>query len=259
MVGAGTWTLRGDVAVEAVQMALRLGYTHIDTAEGYGNQPEIARAIGASGVNRADLFITSKVSPEHLRHDDVLRACDGTLRDLQTDYLDLYLVHWPNADIPMEETFRAMARLLSEGKIRNMGVSNFVVERLQRALDISQEPIAVNQVEYHPYLNQTDLLEFCRQNGVVLTAYSPFGRGALFQDETLSAIAVAHAATVPQVIVRWLVQKGIVAIPRSKSERHLQANLDVFTFELSDEEMARIESIETYQRVVQGTRGEWER
>ncbi|HHX63924.1 MAG TPA: aldo/keto reductase, partial [Chloroflexi bacterium] len=212
-----------------------------------------------AGVARDDLFITSKVSAEHLRYDDLLRACDDTLRDLKTDYLDLYLVHWPNADIPMEETFRAMARLCREGKIRHIGVSNFVTKRLGEALAISQEPIVVNQVEYHPYLNQMDLYEFCRQNDVLITAYSPFARGVLFEDRVLTAVANAHGVTVPQVIIRWLLQKDIVAIPRSRSERHLRTNLEVFDFELSDDEMDRIENIGVHQRVVQGARGEWER
>ncbi len=241
-LGLGTWQLTGQTCVAAVQRALALGYTQIDTAIFYGNHAEIAEAI--RDVDRAKLFLTSKVPPGRLRHDDVIAACEETLRELGTNYLDLWLIHWPNKGIPMEETFRALKELKDAGKVKAVGVSNFTVRHLKEALQVSKVPIAVNQVEFHPGLYQKKLLEFCEEHGIIVTAYSPLGRGGLVGDETLAAIGKAHGKTAGQVALRWLHQHGIVVIPKASSEAHLRENRGIFDFSLTDEEMARIDALD---------------
>jgi diketogulonate reductase-like aldo/keto reductase len=252
MVGLGTWTLAGQECTDVVQAALAMGYRHIDTAEGYHNQVDIGKALRAAGIPREELFITSKVAPEHLRYEAGLHACEGTLRDLGTPYVDLYLVHWPNREVPLAETFRALNYLQAEGLVRDIGVSNFTIPLVDQALAASENPIAMNQVEYHPYLNQEALREHCQACGVQLTAYSPFGRGKLFSEPVIMSIAERTGRTPGQVIVQWLMHKGIVAIPRSHAVEHVRANFDVFGWELPAEDFAAIDGIETWQRLVHG-------
>lgn len=259
MIGLGTWTLRGAEGERAVEKALDLGYRHIDTAEGYNNQPAIGRALAASPVPREELFITSKVSRENLRYDDVLAACDETLAELGTDYLDLYLIHWPNRHIPMRETFRALTELHQQGKVREIGVSNFTIAHVREARDVSETAIAVNQVEYHPYLNQTELLEYCQQQGVALEAYSPLARGEVFQDPQLKDLAEKQGRSVSQIVLKWMFDKGIVLIPRSTSRRHLQANLDLFDWELDPAVREGIEGIEKERRLIDPPTSEFDR
>jgi diketogulonate reductase-like aldo/keto reductase len=232
MLGIGTWTLKGSKCRESVRKALEVGYRHIDTAEAYENQKQIALAIKDGDVDRDEIFITSKVWKTNLRYGDVMTACDKTLQELQTNYLDLYLIHWPNEDIPMKETFEALTKLKSDGKVRDIGVSNFTIPHIQEAKSVSETPISVNQVVCNPYNNQDDLLNYCRDNNTVITAYSPFGRGDLFTDERLRKIAGGYEKSLAQIILRWLTQKGIVVIPRSSSEDHLKANLDIFDWKL---------------------------
>lgn len=243
MVGIGTWTLKGNKCRESVRNALDVGYRHIDTAEAYENQKQVAMAIEDNGIDREEIFITSKVWRNHLQYADTLAACDNTLQELQTDYLDLYLIHWPNEDVPMEETFRALTKLKDDGKVKDIGVSNFTISHIQEAKSVSETPISVNQVKYHPYDNQNDLLDYCKDDNIVITAYSPFGRGDLFTDERLNKIADNHEKGLAQIILRWLVQKGIVVIPRSSSEKHLKDNLDLFNWELSDNIVQELENL----------------
>jgi diketogulonate reductase-like aldo/keto reductase len=195
MIGLGTWEVTGDTAVAAVRTALKLGYRHIDTAEGYRNHRDIARGLAAAGIARDDLFITSKVFRTHLHYDDLLKAAEEALRDLDIPYLDLYLVHWPNPEVPMAETFRALSRLQAEGLVRDIGVSNFSAAQIDEALAASANPISINQVEYHPYLNQEALRAHCEARGVRLTAYRPLGRGNLLADPTNVRIAARIGRT----------------------------------------------------------------
>lgn len=253
-LGLGTFKLTGDTCFQAVRTALALGYRHIDTAAMYGNHREVGRAINqafSDGVDRSELFITTKVSRDELAYDDVLAACDRALRELRLEYIDLYLIHWPNNDVPLEETFRAFQKLIETGKTRHVGVSNFTRSRLARAIAASDVripnpnpiPIACNQVEYHPYLNQEALLADCRPNGIVLTAYCPLARGKVITDKRLQRIAEAHGKSAAQVTLRWLVQKGIAVIPKASSEAHIRANMDIFDWELSAHEMKHIDAI----------------
>ncbi len=242
-LGLGTWQLTGDVCTAAATKALGLGYTHIDTADFYGNHAEIAQALANASRKRGELFLTSKVKPFDLRHDDLKASAARLLEELKTEYLDLLLIHWPNKEIPMAETFTALAELVAEGKARHIGVSNFTVRHLTEALQVSKVPIAVNQVEFHPGLYQKELLAFCKEHDILVTAYSPLGRGGLTDDAALAAIGEAHGKSAGQVALRWLHQHGIVAIPKASSEAHLKENMDIFDFSLTDEEMARIDAL----------------
>lgn len=250
LMGFGTYPMKGDECRQAVETALECGYRHLDTADAYGNHDAVAEAVAASGVPREELFLTSKIMRDRLRHDEFLRAGDRILKELRTDYLDLLLIHWPNNEIPMEETLRAMARLLDEGKIRAAGVSNFTVKRLGRALALDLAPISVNQVEYHPFLNQKGLHRFCEENGVVVTAYSPLAQGKVAEDPTLQRIAERLGRTASQVTLRWLFQRGIVAIPKASSRKHAESNLGVLDFELSLDDFNAIDNLGRWERLI---------
>jgi diketogulonate reductase-like aldo/keto reductase len=247
VLGLGTWELTGNTCYNAVKIALKLGYTHIDTAEIYGNQSEIGNAI--SNFNRNNLFITSKVWYDNLHYNDVLIACEKTLEDLGIDYLDLYLIHWPNRNIPMRETFDALKELYDKGKVKSIGVSNFTIRHLKEALKISNL-ISVNQVEFHPFLYQKELLFFCEKHNIKIIAYSPLARTEVFSDKTIKTIANKYNKTPAQISLRWLLQKGIVVIPKASSKKHLKENLNVFDFEVSNEDMRKIDSIKTQKRLV---------
>ena len=258
MLGLGTWELTGRECARTVSRALRLGYRHIDTAVFYDNHKDVAAGIEDSGVDRGDIFITTKVWRDKLHFDDVLRECDHSLKELELDCVDLLLVHWPNSAIPLAETLRAFRRLLDEGKIRDAGVSNFTVKHLAQAVALDEEPIAVNQVEYHPFLNQQVLLDYCQANGVVLTAYAPLARGRVKGDTLLTSVARHCSRSEWQVALRWMVQKGIVVIPKASSDEHLKANMDIFDWTITDEDMASLDANPTRFRLMNWDVGEFE-
>ncbi|MGM0591735.1 MAG: aldo/keto reductase [Halobacteriota archaeon] len=244
-LGLGTYRLRESACTRAVETALSLGYRQIDTAEFYGNQSAIGTAITNSPVDRSEVFVTTKVWPDHLRYDDVLRVAEEGLSKLGTEYLDLLLVHWPNDSVPIAETMGAMNQLQTDGRVRNVGVSNFSVPQLEAAIRASETPIVTNQVPYHPYNLQQSLLEFCLDADVVLTAYSPLAKGRVTRDDTLAAIGDKYGKSAAQVSLRWLVQQdNVAAIPKASSRRHLEANIDVFDFELTADEMRQIFDLE---------------
>jgi len=245
-IGLGTWMLEGKKCTEVVKEAIKIGYRHIDTAEIYGNQRHIGKAIKGK---REDLFITSKVWLENLHYADVIAACEQTLKDLKTDYLDLYLIHWPNRKIPIEETMRAMKQLKEDGLIKNIGVSNFTINHLKDAIKTKVSFVA-NQVEFHPYLYQKDLLDFCRKNNIRIIAYSPLGRGKLLNDQSIARIAQECKKTPAQVCLRWLYQHEIASIPKSSSAEKLKENIDIFDFELKKDQMKRIDELNKGMRFV---------
>ena len=253
VVGLGTWTLKGDACSEAVREALTAGYRHIDTAEMYANEEDVRRGIEASGVARGDLFITSKAWRDHLHRDDVVAACEGSLKRLGTDYLDLYLIHWPNKDVPLEETFEGFKELLERGLVRAVGVSNFSMKLLDEALLVADRlgvPLSVNQVEFHPFLYQQSLLEHCKERGVQVVGYSPLARGGVVDDDTLVRIAGERKVSPAQVALRWALQRGLVVIPKGSSSNHILTNLDVFGFSLGEEEMKVIDGLDEGRRQV---------
>ncbi len=238
-LGLGTWRLTGEACARAVERALALGYRHIDTAQMYGNEAEVGRGIRNSDVDRQDIFLVTKVWPSDFSHENVIRTTHESLRKLHTDYVDLLLMHWPNPGVPLEETLGAMTELRQEGSVRHVGASNFPPWMVEEAAQ--HAPIFCNQVEYHTYKAQDKLLKQAREMDYLLTAYRPVARGAVLNDATLKEIGEAHGKAPAQVALRWLIQQDhVAAIPKATSEDHLKSNLDVFDFELSDEEMERI-------------------
>ncbi len=251
VLGLGTWQLAGSRCERIASKAIELGYRHFDTAELYGNETEIGRAI--AHADRANLFLTSKVSSENLRTNDVIRACTRSLERLGTSYLDLYLIHWPNDDVPLEETMDGMQYLVEEGWVRSMGVSNFDVGRLQEAMDASEAPICNDQVEYHPYRPRRELPQFCAEHKIALSAYSPLARGRILRDPVLTRIGRKYGKSPAQVSLRWLLQKGAVVLPKAGSEEHLRANMDMDGWELSTQEVQEIDGIGVEMKVVDAT------
>jgi diketogulonate reductase-like aldo/keto reductase len=240
-IGLGTWRLTGDACVDSVRTALDLGYRHLDTAQEYGNERQVGDALRASDVDREDVFVTTKLGNRNRTYDDVVRSVDESLAKLDMAYVDLLLIHWPNVTTPLRETLAAMNELVDEGKVRHLGVSNFGIDRLSRARELSEHGIATDQVQYNPYWSQTELLDYCRIHGIVLTAYSPLAHGGVLDDPVLESIGDAHGKSAAQVALRWLVQQpNVVTVPKATSREHLEANLDVFDFELTDGEMDRI-------------------
>ena len=239
-IGFGTSQL-GDCG-EVVATALKLGYRHIDTAWKYGSEKGVGEGIRASGVARGEIFLCTKVSHEYLRAADFARSVDESLENLQVDYVDLLHVHWPTIDnIPLAETMGALAKAKRDGLARHIGVANFNIALLEEAVRLCPEPLVSLQAEYHPYLDQSKVLAYCRKAGLVFTAYCPLARGRLFKDPVLTDIASSKGKTIAQVALRWLMQQGnIAAIPRSSNPRHIAESLDVFDFELTADEMKRI-------------------
>ena len=248
-LGLGTWELEGEACVEAVADALEIGYRHIDTAQMYGNEDEVGRGLARSGVAREEIWLTTKIWMEDAGYDDVLRTTGESLERLGVGHVDLLLLHWPNPKVPLSETLSAMRRLQDEGAARHLGVSNFPPDLLDEALDEAE--IFCNQVEYHPYLAQDEVLELCHEWDLLLTAYAPIARGRVSDAPVLCSIAEAHGKTPVQVTLRWLLQQeGVAAIPKAATPEHRRANLDLFDFELSDDEMDEIHGLARGERIV---------
>ena len=240
-LGLGTAGMTGDACRSAVLEALDLGYRHLDTAQMYDNEAAVGEAVGASDVDRDEVFLTTKILRRNLAYDDLLDSFNDSLDRLDTAYVDLLLIHAPSERVPVEESLAAMNELQDDGEVRHVGVSNFSVDQTRAAIEESATPVVTNQVEYHPFSPQDDLLAFCQEVDLALTAYTPLARGRVFDDPTIAEIADAHGRTPAQVALRWLVQQDrVVTIPQSSDPAHLAENIDVFDFELTDEEMAAI-------------------
>ena len=239
-IGLGTWQLNGAVGTRITQQALRLGYRHLDCALMYGNEKEIGEGLHASGVKREEVFITTKVPHTELAPSALERAVKQSLKNLRVSDVNLLLVHWPNPAIPLAETMGAMSKMKTEGYTRHIGVSNFTVELIEQAVKLSSEPIVTNQIEWHPYLDETKVKAACAKHGIAVTAYCPIARGRLGDDEVLARIGKGHGKSAAQVSLRWLVQQGVIVIPRTSKAERLKENITVFDFELSSEEMKEI-------------------
>jgi 2,5-diketo-D-gluconate reductase B len=258
-IGFGMWRIGGDsypdpkldsVSLGALRTALEVGYTHFDTAEGYaaGHSEELlGRAVRETNTKRENLFVTTKVSPDHLQYEQVLRSCENSLRRLHIGYIDLYLIHWPRAGMKLEETFRALNQLVREGKVRNLGVSNFNLKLLQQAQSFSETPILTDQVPYNlpdkSYV-ENGVLEYCQQNDILLTAYSPVKFRDLSVNQTLRAIADAHSATPYQIALAWLVaQPRVITIPKSLNPQHIKENFDSINIGLTKDEFKTLSEL----------------
>jgi 2,5-diketo-D-gluconate reductase B len=258
VLGLGTWQMRGTACTEAVERALAMGYRHIDTAKGYVNEPEVGEALRRSGVPRDEVFLTTKVRPRDFRRRDTIRATEESLRDLGVSYVDLLLMHWPNPEVPLEETLGAMRDLQDRGLVKHVGVSNFAPSLASRASELAE--IFTNQVEYHPFLSQSALLAQARHLDYLLTAYSPVAKGLVAADPVVQGIAAAHGKTPGQVALRWLVQhERVLVIPKASAEDHQRANLEIFDFELSDDEMRAIHALDRNERITDDDAIDWER
>jgi diketogulonate reductase-like aldo/keto reductase len=243
LLGLGTWDLRGRVCARVVEQALRLGYRHVDTAEMYDNEREVGEGVHTSGVKRNEIFVTTKIWPAHFAPRELKRAARDCLVRLRLSEVDLLLLHWPNPQIPLAETLGALGKVKRDGLARHIGVSNFTVSLLDEALKASSEPLACNQFECHPFLDQSKLIAACRQRGMAVVAYSPIARGDARNDEVLARIGAKHKKTAAQVCLRFLVQQNIVVIPRTSKVERLAENAAIFDFALSAQEMAEISGL----------------
>ncbi len=237
-LGFGTWTLRGDACVDAVADALALGYRHLDTAQYYDNEAAVGEGLRRAAVPRADVFLVTKVHPSRFEPAAFARSVEESLDRLGTDSVDLLLLHWANPDVPLAETLGAAADVQARGLARLIGVSNFTVPMVEEAL--GHADVCCNQMELHPFHPQDALVEQARARGLLFTAYSPLAEGRVATDPTLAEIGARHGKTAAQVALRWVVQQGIAAIPKASRPEHRAENLDVFDFELTDEEMGRV-------------------
>lgn len=236
-----------EVAYNSIIKALDTGYIAVDTAAFYNNEQQVGEALRASDLKREDLFITSKVWNTDQGYDETLRAFEKTLRALNTDYLDLYLTHWPVPE-KFTETYRAIERLYDEKLIKSTGVSNHEIHHLEKLFASANIKPMVNQIELHPYLSQVELRNFCKTNDIVITAWSPLGRGKVLQDETIKAIGEKYGKSIAQTIIRWHLQSDHIVIPKSVTPSRIEENANVFDFELTAEDMATIDGLNRNER-----------
>jgi len=249
LLGFGVYKVPdGDAVEDAITSALAIGYRHIDTAALYRNERGVGRAIAASGINRSDLFIATKLWNSNQGYEPTLAAIDKSLGKLGLDYVDLYLVHWPKPE-HTEGTWRAMEEIQRSGKARAIGVSNFLPEHLDQLAETATVLPSINQVEFHPHLQSPELVAYCDDHNIVLEAWSPLKHGEIIDDPELQTIADAHGVTVPQVVLRWLLQRRIVAIPKSVTPSRIAQNADLYGFELNPSEITTINAMDRADRV----------
>lgn len=250
-IGFGTWqTPDGETAIKAVKAAFDCGYRHIDAAAIYGNEESVGEAMAESGVKREDYFVTSKLWNDEHGYDSTLRAFDQTMKDLRLDYLDLYLIHWP---VPVKfrddwesanaQTWRAFEKLYEEKRIRAIGISNFLPHHIQALKKTANIMPMVNQIEYHPAFMQKDVVDFSEQEGMLIEAYSPLGTGAMLDHPVLKEIAEKYGKSTAHVCIRWILQHGVLPLPKSVTPSRIEDNTKVFDFELSAEDMAKIDGL----------------
>lgn len=253
-VGFGTWKApEGEVTVNSVKTALECGYTHIDGAAYYKNEKSVGIAIKESGIAREKLFVTSKLWNTERGYDKTIAAFEKTLSDLQLDYLDLYLIHWPANKTQFEnwadinnDTWKAFEHLYKSGRIKAIGVSNFLIHHLESLIACAEIRPMVNQIEYHPGFMQEELVSFCEKNGILVEAWSPIGRGRVLDNPLLIALAEKYNCSVARLCLRWCLQNGVVPLPKSVTPSRIKENIDLFFFEISAEDMDKINSMGLY-------------
>jgi 2,5-diketo-D-gluconate reductase A len=250
-LGFGVFQIEPKDTAEAVSTALKAGYRHIDTAEMYGNEREVGEAVAKSGLDRADIFVTSKLSNDAHLPEDARLAFELSLQELGFDYLDLFLIHWPlptRYDGDFVSTWKALEEFYRDGRARSIGVSNFQPHHLRRLHEETEVPPAVNQIEVHPYLTQDEVRGFCAEHGIAVEAWSPIGQGLELEDPTIVSIAQRAGKTPAQVILRWHIQRGDIVFPKSVTPSRVKENFDIFDFELADGDVAEISALNKDQR-----------
>jgi 2,5-diketo-D-gluconate reductase A len=248
-LGLGVYKVADDEARTVVATALELGYRHVDTASFYGNEVGVGQALRASDVPRDDVFVTTKVWNTEQGYDETLRAFDASLDRLGTEHVELYLIHWPApTQDKYVETYRALERIAEEGRARSIGVSNFQVHHLERLLGETSVVPAIDQVEAHPWLQQHELREFCADRGIAVEAWSPLARGRVLDDAVIGRVAAKHGVEPAQAVIRWHLQQGLVVIPKTVNALRLASNIDVFGFELDDDDLAAIAALDSGER-----------
>ncbi|HEY3435841.1 MAG TPA: aldo/keto reductase [Solirubrobacterales bacterium] len=249
-LGFGVFQIPPEETQEAVEEALAVGYRHIDTAAAYRNEAGVGSAIAVSGIDREDVFITTKLWNSEQGYDSTVRAFERSLRELGTEYIDLYLIHWPRPERDLfPDTWRAFERFQEEGRARSIGVSNFRIEDLERLGHEAEQRPSVNQVELHPRFQQAELRAWNAEHGIATEAWSPLAQGDLLQDGTVETIAAHHDRTPAQTILRWHLQIGNVVIPKSATPERIRENFEIFDFELSEDDMAALERLDTGERI----------
>lgn len=243
-LGYGTWQLRGKNCVRGVQKALEVGYRHIDTAQAYGNEEDVGQAIEESGIERGEIFLTTKIWMDNFSPDKFKKSLDTSLNKLRTDYVNMLLLHWPDQNSDFDKTLELLVEAKKADKARLIGVSNYTVELMKRAQNTTKNILATNQVEFHPFIDQGPVLEWARRHNMFLTGYSPLSRGDVLKNQTIEDIGNRYKKNAGQIALRWAIQHEKVAvIPKAASENHIESNFDIFDFELTTEEMDKISSL----------------
>ncbi len=248
-LGIGTYrSLPGRETIEALETALEYGYRHIDTAAMYGNEKEVGQVIRESGIKREDIFVTTKLWNDNHGFKNALGAFDTSYKNLNIDYVDLYLIHWPVTGRRVE-SWKALEKLYGEGIVKAIGVSNYTIRHLQETLNNSEIKPAVNQVEMHPFLYQKDLIDFCEKHDVKIEAYSPLTRGTKFKDPVILSIVEKYGKTAPQIMIRWALQNDFVVLPKSVHKNRIKENSEVFDFEISEADMKMLNELNNDFRI----------
>ncbi len=250
MIGFGTWKPEGRESVDVNRMALEAGYRYFDTASYYGTEPAIGEAIAASGIAREEIFITSKIDKPEMGYDNTKKAIQGTLKRLQTDYLDLYLIHWPKDQIDNPDwkqldidTWRAMEELYGDGVVKAIGVSNFLPHHLENMIQNCRMKPMVDQIEFHPGYTQEATVQYCKERGILVQAWSPMGRRRVLEEPLVVELSEKYGVSAAKICLRYAIQRGITVLPKSSSMERMKQNLDLFDFEISNEDMYRISSM----------------
>ena len=244
-LGFGTWQLKGQDCVKGVQKALDTGYRHIDTAQAYENELDVGKGIAEHGIHRDEIFLTTKIWMDNFDPDKFMKSLDESLNKLQTDYVNMLLLHWPDSDHDMNETLDLLVKAKEQGKAKMIGVSNYTIDLLGKAKEHTGNQLATNQVEFHPFLDQRPLLRWLDDHDMFLTGYSPLSRGDVMDDETMKQIAEKYGKNPGQISLRWALQheEKVAVIPKSGNPDHIESNFDVFDFELTQEEMIDITNL----------------
>ncbi len=243
-LGFGTFRMPGEDVLRIVPHALDIGFRHIDTAQVYGNEAEVGTAIEQSPVARDDIFLTTKVWVDKFRHDDFIASVDESLKKLKTDYVDLLLLHWPKLEVPLAEQIAALNEVHKAGKVRHIGVSNYSTSLMAEAVELSDAPIVTNQIEVHPYIDQTKVIEAARKTGLSITAYYAMADGKVFKDAVLQDLASKYGKSVAQIVLRWVIQHdGVIALSKTVGEKRALENFDIFDFEISADDMQAISAL----------------